>query len=295
MFFWLYCRSTCFLCRCLPTTVRSGKLQLTGRILYTGRRQDTLAAVPIWKMLSPQQTEARQPTGISWQADTLWNSAHMLAGSCKQNTNSKAFYFIFKWYTRIRGSCRQRITRRRLPLIWSQSAWLFFLFSLTNPKILDPQSSAGLKTLTWILWCVETKQNQTWCNCTFYIYLKHALRPSLLFCFLAKRSFLLLRLKLPSPAAFLGTSLGHPCVVAVSQEVLEDFLRLFPLLFSANQNARFCQAVTTSFERKQWSRLSKGLRNAAKMAMDKVSGGFSAWVLLLKIISRFIIHHYQAK
>ena len=54
------------------------------------------------------------------------------------------------------------------------------------------------------------------------------------------------------------------------QEVLEEFLRLFPLLFSATQNARFCQAITSSFERRQWNRLSKGLRNAAKMAMDKV-------------------------
>ena len=54
------------------------------------------------------------------------------------------------------------------------------------------------------------------------------------------------------------------------QEVLEEFLRLFPLLFSATQNARFCQAITSSFERRQWNRLSKGLRNAAKMAIDKV-------------------------
>ncbi|CAM9300586.1 unnamed protein product, partial [Ectocarpus sp. 4 AP-2014] len=52
--------------------------------------------------------------------------------------------------------------------------------------------------------------------------------------------------------------------------VLREFLRLFPLLFSATQNARFCQAVTSSFERRQWSRLSKGLRNAAKMAVDKL-------------------------
>ncbi|CAM9377533.1 unnamed protein product, partial [Scytosiphon promiscuus] len=56
----------------------------------------------------------------------------------------------------------------------------------------------------------------------------------------------------------------------LAQEVLEEFLRLFPLLFSATQNARFCQAITSSFERRQWSRLSKGLANAAKMAMDKL-------------------------
>lgn len=56
--------------------------------------------------------------------------------------------------------------------------------------------------------------------------------------------------------------------------MLEDFLRLFPLLFSATQNARFCQAITSSFERRQWNRLSKGLRNAAKMAMDKVNVTF---------------------
>ncbi|CAN0109637.1 unnamed protein product, partial [Ectocarpus sp. 6 AP-2014] len=55
----------------------------------------------------------------------------------------------------------------------------------------------------------------------------------------------------------------------LAEEVLREFLRLFPLLFSATQNARFCQAITSSFERRQWSRLSKGLRNAAKMAMDK--------------------------
>lgn len=56
-----------------------------------------------------------------------------------------------------------------------------------------------------------------------------------------------------------------------SQEVLEEFLRLFPLLFSANQNARFSQAVTSSFERRQWKRLSAGLRDAAKTAIKKVS------------------------
>eukprot|EP00903_Cladosiphon_okamuranus_P014927 g13820.t2 len=56
----------------------------------------------------------------------------------------------------------------------------------------------------------------------------------------------------------------------LAQEVLEEFLRLFLLLFSATQNARFCQAITSSFERRQWNRLSKGLRNAAKMAIDKL-------------------------
>lgn len=59
-------------------------------------------------------------------------------------------------------------------------------------------------------------------------------------------------------------------VDSILQEVLEEFLRVFPLLFSANQNARFCQAVTSSFERRQWKRLSAGLRNAAKMAREKV-------------------------
>lgn len=61
---------------------------------------------------------------------------------------------------------------------------------------------------------------------------------------------------------------------AIRQEVLEEFLRLFPLLFSANQNARFCQAVTSSFERRQWKRLSAGLRNAAKMGREKVRGNY---------------------
>lgn len=70
----------------------------------------------------------------------------------------------------------------------------------------------------------------------------------------------------------LGVLLVCTALDVIWQEVLEDFLRLFPLLFSANQNARFCQAVTSSFERRQWKRLSAGLRNAAKMAKEKVRG-----------------------
>lgn len=66
------------------------------------------------------------------------------------------------------------------------------------------------------------------------------------------------------------SSSAHGAWCVVPQDVLTDFLRIFPQLFSASQNVRFCQAITSSFERRQWKRLSAGLRNAAKMANEKV-------------------------
>lgn len=59
-------------------------------------------------------------------------------------------------------------------------------------------------------------------------------------------------------------------VTVGTQGVLEEFLGLFPQLFSARQNGGFCHAITSAFERRQWKRLSAGLRNAAKIALEKV-------------------------
>ncbi|CAM9828639.1 unnamed protein product, partial [Discosporangium mesarthrocarpum] len=56
----------------------------------------------------------------------------------------------------------------------------------------------------------------------------------------------------------------------LAQEMLSEFLNIFPRLFSMAQNARFCQAIVAAFERRQWKRLSAGLKNASKMANEKV-------------------------
>lgn len=102
--------------------------------------------------------------------------------------------------------------------------------------------------------CVAKRQSS---QLSLLIYLIFAQKQTFIFC-------LHLRHLLPCHASLVGRT------ASIRQEVLEEFLRLFPLLFSANQNARFCQAVTSSFERRQWKRLSAGLRNAAKMAREKV-------------------------
>lgn len=58
---------------------------------------------------------------------------------------------------------------------------------------------------------------------------------------------------------------------ALSRPVYAEALALFSRLFSVQKNGRFLEELDVAFRRKRWKRLSKGLREACRMALAKLS------------------------
>jgi len=58
-------------------------------------------------------------------------------------------------------------------------------------------------------------------------------------------------------------------VKQIARQIYERFVELFVTTFSRKQNAEFLDYITTSFEKRQWKRLSQCFRRASKMGLDR--------------------------